>query len=596
MRTPKTAAGTAGSPAGGASTTDAAGADAPPDGALPPGAVVLPPGAVATATQPGARPGSWRRRPGGWRADAAPVLRRHWLAAALLLAGLVLRVLAQIAYRPALLYIDTVKYLYNAWPGTDPVGYKIPLKFILIFSNLNGVTVVQHLLGLAMAVTLYLVLLRRGCPRWLAALAVAPVLLDAYQLQMEQTIMPDVWFEALIVAGLAALLWRPRPGLRAVVAAGLILGSSATLRQVGEILVLPAAVYVAIVAGGWRARAGHAAALCAAFALPIGVYCGISLAQNGHFQLSHSGTSELYGRMAADADCATLKLPAYQRPLCPTPRQQALGPDGLEHSPASPLKDYAAPAGRRRSKVISSFNHQVLLQQPMRIVSGISRDAVKLFALTRNTSPGDTPISRWQFQDGYPTYGPTITVNREHVLVLGVQLTANGGINYVRALPASLGGKATVVRPLAVFLRSYQLHGGYTPGPLLALAAIAGLVGSASLARRRRSAGAGPGSGAGPGAKQQRAARPEYQAALACFLVFSTAVAVLLTSDLFEFSWRYQLPALITLPPAGALGVAVIAAAVRTSRGGGTTPSAPLRREPRYRSRAAGRSTAPPAG
>jgi len=140
-----------------------------------------------------------------------PALRRHWLAAALLLAGLVLRIITQLAYRPALLYIDTVKYLYSAWPGTDPVGYKLPLRFILIFGNLNAVTVVQHLLGLAMAVTLYLVLLRRGCPRWLAALAIAPVLLDAYQLQMEQTIMPDVWFEALIVTGLAALLWRPRP-------------------------------------------------------------------------------------------------------------------------------------------------------------------------------------------------------------------------------------------------------------------------------------------------------------------------------------------------------------------------------------------------
>jgi hypothetical protein len=411
-----------------------------------------------------------------------------------------------------------------------------------------------------MAVTLYLVLLRRGCPRWLAALAIAPVLLDAYQLQMEQTIMPDVWFEALIVTGLAALLWRPRPGLRLVIAAGLILGFSATFRQVGEILVLPAAVYAAITAGGWRRRAGHAAALCAAFALPILLYCGISFAENGHFQLSHSGTSELYGRLAADADCATLKLPAYQRPLCPTPSQRALGPDGLEHSPASPLRDFAPPAGRRRSKVISSFNHQVLRQQPLRVVRGISRDALKLFALTRVTSPGDTPISRWQFQDRYPTYGSTIAVNSQHVIVLGVQLTANGGINYLKPLPASVGGKAAVVRPLAVFLRSYQLRGGYTPGPLLAIAAIAGLIGSVSLARRRR----------GTAPAQPRAGLGQYQAALACFLIFTTAVAVLLASDLFEFSWRYQLPALITLPPAGALGITVILAAVRTSRAGGT--------------------------
>jgi hypothetical protein len=492
-----------------------------------------------------------------WRAT----LRLHWLAAALLLAGLVLRILTQIAYRPALLYIDSVKYLYNAWPGTDPLGYKAPLKFILLFGDLSTVAAIQHLLGLAMAATLYLVLLRRNCPRWLAALAIAPVLLDAYQLQMEQTVMPDVWFEALIVGGLAVLLWRRKPGLRAIITAGLILGASATLRQVGEILVLPAAIYVAIVAGSWRGRAGHAAVLCAAFALPILAYCGVSFAQNGQFQLSHSGTSEFYGRMAADADCAALKLPAYQRPLCPTAQQRALGPDGLEHSPASPLKYFAPPAGLQRTTVISDFDHEVLLQQPLRIIGGIGRDAVKLFALTRFTSSGDTPISRWQFQDRYPTYGATITVSREHVLLLGVQLTANGGINDVRPLPASTGGKAAVAAPLAAFLRSYQLRGGYTPGPLFAIAAIAGLIGAASLTRPRHRHGAAPGQQDGrPG---QQGTLPDRQTALACFLFFATAVAVLITSDLFQFSWRYQLPALITLPPAGALGISVIVGGLR---------------------------------
>ena len=40
--------------------------------------------------------------------------------------------------------------------------------------------------------------------------------------------------------------------------------------------------------------------------------------------------------------------------------------------------------------------------------------------------------------------------------------------------------------------------------------------------------------------------------------MFSSAAAVLLVSDFFEFSWRYQLPALVTLAPSGALGIAVI--------------------------------------
>src|SRR5437660_924221 len=42
-------------------------------------------------------------------ARAAGLLRRHWLIAMLLAAGLVLRVLTIMAYRPALLYIDTLK-------------------------------------------------------------------------------------------------------------------------------------------------------------------------------------------------------------------------------------------------------------------------------------------------------------------------------------------------------------------------------------------------------------------------------------------------------------------------------------------------------
>ena len=40
----------------------------------------------------------------------------------------------------------------------------------------------------------------------------------------------------------------------------------------------------------------------------------------------------------------------------------------------------------------------------------------------------------------------------------------------------------------------------------------------------------------------------------------------MLVSDLFEFSWRYQLPALVTLVPAGALGIAVIIRLIRPRR------------------------------
>jgi hypothetical protein len=468
----------------------------------------------------------------GWHRDWLAVARRNWLATVLLAAGLVLRVLVQLAYRPALFYIDTNRYLYDA-EGNDPVGYKGPLRAILSVSNFDVVAAVQHLLGLAMAVVIYLLLRRRGAPRWLAALAIAPVLLDAYQLQAEQTIMPGAWFEALIVAGLAILAWRPAAGWRRVVAAGIVLGSSATIAQVGEALIVPAAVYLLVAGGGWRPAIGKAAALCAAFVLPILVYCTGSYLLTGGFYLSHTGATSFYCRTAAAADCATLRLPAAERRMCPTPAQQAQGPDWLEYNAASPIRPYYTDLPRARAdSMLSDFNHQVLTQQPQRLLSAYGRDLLKVFAVTRATSPGDTPISRWQFQTTFPYY------------------TSHATRAFVRtAVDRYGGGQPAVWRPVAAFLRSYQLDGGYTPGPLLMIFTLAGLIGSTSavLARRRMDAAT-------------------RQLALACLLLFGSGAAITLVSDLFEFSWRYQLPALVTLAPGGALGIAAVISWTRARR------------------------------
>ena len=469
---------------------------------------------------------------------AAAALRRHWLAAVLLAAGLALRVLAQLAYRPVLFYIDTTRYLYNDAPGMDPVGYKGPLRAILAVANFNAIAAVQHLLGLAMAVGIYVLLLRRGSPRWLAALAMAPLLLDAYQIQIEQTLMPDTWFQALILAGLAILLWRPAPGWRAVVAGGLVLGTSAIFAQVGEALLLPAVIYLLAVGGGWRRALGRAGALCAAFAVPILAYSTVNYLAAGNFFLSHTGVTSVYGRMAAAADCTTLRLPQAERGMCPTRHQQALGPDFLEYGLQSPIRPYYNGLARDNTdSLITDFNHRVLTQQPLRVLRAYLRDVVRPFALTRDGSPGVTAISRWQFQTTYPYYPPH--ASRQ---VIDSSVDRFGG------------GRPAVWVPAATFLRAYQLHGGYTPGPLFALCVLAGLIGSASLLVRRR-AGQAPRSAPAP--------------ALACLLLFTSGVFVLLASDVFEFSWRYMLPALVTLVPAGALGIGIMIRAAQARRATG---------------------------
>ena len=129
-------------------------------------------------------------------------------------------------------------------------------------------------------------------------------------------------------------------------------------------------------------------------------------------------------------------------------------------------------------------------------------------------------------------------------ITVGVQINPAKPFRFQPLNPA-YGGPVQVDHSIAAFLRSYQLDGGYTPGPLLALFAIAGLFGSILAFAGRRLLRRGADAAAGT---------EVTGLGFACLLAFTEAVAVLLISDVFEFSWRYQLPALVMLPPAGVLG------------------------------------------
>ncbi len=460
-----------------------------------------------------------------WRA----MVRRHWPFAVLLAVGVALRAAATIAYRPALVYIDTPRYLGGDQGGLDPLGYTYLLlrPMLAAGGGLTGVAVAQHALGLAMAACLYALATRHGTGRWLAALAAAPVLLDAYQVQAEQTIMPDVLFEALIVAAMTLLLWRPLSPVRAGCGA-VLLGVSAAVRQVGVLLVVPLLAYVLTAAArrpsAWQSRVMRAVAAVAVFALPVVGYMAFSQAVLGTgFRLSNMNDAYLYGRLAYAADCATLKTPAYARPLCPAPATAAaLGVDGLSTDPASAVFSYRPPPGVSRSTATRSFDEAVLTQQPLRVARSIAGDAAKVFALTRDTRQGDPPVARWQFQETYPVY------RAADEAVLGRTAAA-----------------PRVTRPPAAALRDYQLHGGYTPGPLLLAFLVTGTFGC--VASRRR--------------------HPAL--AHACLLATALALTTAGGADLYEFSWRYQLPLLVTLPLAGALGATAFLRPAVTRRSGG---------------------------
>src|SRR5262249_25847030 len=228
--------------------------------------------------------------------------------------------------------------------------------------------------------------------------------------------------------------------------------------------VVPVVVFAALTVPGWRRKLQRSALAAGCFLLPLLAYLTGTFLVSGHFVMSGNGPSPQYGRAAAAADCATRKLPARERALCPSPAQTlALGGiDGLLHNPRSPGHTVPVPPGLTRAEFLDRFALAVFRQQPLRVAWSTARDSVRLFAPVRDGDPPVPPRARWQFQDFYPVYPRTSSM-----AFLTRLAHAHGS-----------GGDLVAVQPAASFLRTYQLGGGYTPGPLYAVLLVAGVAGA----------------------------------------------------------------------------------------------------------------------
>src|SRR6185437_207670 len=218
--------------------------------------------------------------------SASTGLRRHWLFATILLVAFILRIIVTFAYRPALIFPDSVDYLARANDLTPmawhPLGYSFFLRLLRPIGDITAVVVTQHLLVLVDGVLLYILLLRFGVTRWLAALGVAPLLLDAFQLNAEQWVLSEAWFETLLTAGLVVLLWNARPRLWQCGVAGILFTLTAVTRFDGAIVLVPALVYVIV----RRVGILRIVTLVLAVALPIVAYAAWYDSWNGEFTVS----------------------------------------------------------------------------------------------------------------------------------------------------------------------------------------------------------------------------------------------------------------------------------------------------------------------
>ena len=284
-----------------------------------------------------------------------------------LAAGAVLRLITVLGYPGALWFAgDSYVYLGAALrlrPDlSKSTGYSLFLKVLEPFHSLTLVTIVQHLMGLAIAVLLYVLLRRARVPKLWATLATVPVLLNGFQVELEHMIMADTLFMFLLVVAATILLWRRRPSWPAVLVAGLLTGYAVTVWSGGLILPVVFFVFVIVRRMGWRALA----AIVAGCAVPIVGYAAWFHSWSGTFALTQSEGFYLYGRMSSFADCAKINPPASERYLClSTPANKRLPPGTLVWHIPQVHEVPGGPVSVAGNKVLRDFAIRAAEAQPV---------------------------------------------------------------------------------------------------------------------------------------------------------------------------------------------------------------------------------------
>ena len=336
--------------------------------------------------------------------------------------------------------------------------------------------------------------------------------------------MSDTWQQVLLVALLWVLLGAGAPNPRRAALAGLLLGVAVMLRLVAFSLVVPAVCYLIIAGGawrswrtwpGWRTVGARTLSFAAAFGVIIAGYGWYFHAQTGEWGLTRTTGQVLYGRTAVVADCDRLNLDSVTALACPKePLGQRRRLDDYAHIQREAAFRERFPPHTDLYAVQRAFGWAVIDQQPLDVARAIGLDFLKGFRPTRTDAPGDTSVARWQFKPEYPPVD----------------------LNYSTAASRQFSGRdPTAVPSLAAFLRGYQLSVGYAPGILLAAFGVVALLAGCGFGRARTS-----------GIRS------------ATLLAVGMGVTILLASAAFEFSWRYQLPALVLLPFAGVLGITAL--------------------------------------
>ena len=429
-------------------------------------------------------------------------------------------------------------------------------------------TGLQHLMGLAIGVAGYAVLRRVGLPGWGATVAMVPVLLSAYVIQLEHFLLSDTLFTLLLVLAVAVMMWWPEPPVWACGLAGLLLAAATLVRSQGLPLLIIFLVVLLVRFAGWRTIA-RVLVMCAAFAIPVAGYAAWFDSAHGTFGLTRSQGAFLYAAVAPFADCATMKPTPAERRLCLTaPPGQRKYSQAYIWDLDSPLR--ALPGGefgKVANRLGTKFAERAIRAQPLDYLRLAWRTFWESFVTHRgpNTNTyGQLPwvATRLQADDMFPAAAPTLP-----------HYAARDYFRYEQSRPV-----LRVVNPYAGWIRAYQRY-VVVSGPLLGVILLVGLGGLIAAWRRI----------GGP-----------------ALLPWLTGLALLVApAAVADFAPRYFVCALAPLCMAAAISVQQIAGRIRqfrarrsqaTTRPGRAKPAASLTRPGRAVTRRAGPVAARPEG
>ncbi|WP_117212838.1 phospholipid carrier-dependent glycosyltransferase [Allorhizocola rhizosphaerae] len=411
-----------------------------------------------------ATPAQSQERPPGQTPSGARLrrIRPHLPLLALLAVGVALRVLTTIAYYPAFgSFMDTARYMgsakFHAPDDIWPFGYPAFLAVLSVTGQVGVVALVQHLLGLTVAIAIYALLLRRGVRHWVAALAAVPVLLDARQVTLEHYILSETLFVVLLTAVVCVLLWREQLPTFVYAVAGVLVAGAALTRTVGQVLVVIFLGYLLLRRVGWRRVLTFALAV----AIPI---CGYSVWFHHHYgkyALNHWSGRFLWARTTPFVDCANPGFTAEDRRICPAePVSERLGPDTYLWG-GDPARLTDVYPGRAGDDAYGSFAMKVIKHQPGDFARTVLTDAVHFVQPGWQGKPHTRCINDlWRMPSGPVTQrgdvcGPALMVS-------GFQ-------------PEAAGPAGATITPINATLWHYGRFAATPPLLLLCLAVIAAI-------------------------------------------------------------------------------------------------------------------------